>query len=335
MASKPASTVLLEVDGTKVDDIRNSNMHAIPRKPTENKENPLQLESQSIQVPPKEVVVPAQILVEIVSQPPDPVLPNIVSSSPSQPVEVQENPQNTFEDDSIQMVYISEEMERTPIEAYEIPDSEDSDFDYFKMASTDTEGKGDHSFLDPKLIKNLNHSGFKKLRPIQLAVMTSFFTYPQTHPDSSHADILATSATGSGKSGAYLIPIIQRAIERSNIWTAGKKKPMALIFANSGVLIGEIFKTLEKLAAGTKLNIALITKNSPFLRDTYFDIGVCTIGRFKNHYGHFFENVKKKVLLNLSSLEYIVIDEADKMGKDASFLSLLKDMKKEAVSFGF
>ena len=262
--------------------------------------------------------------------------PDLPKTTPTEETDETQSNIYSYANEDIQMIYVSENKESKEIEMYSDPNGTELYFKHFEADKvTEEENKAVKTFpcLDSLLVENLEKKGLVKLRPIQRAMMTSIFTYPQIDPASSHADILATSATGSGKSGAYLTPIIQKAIERSKIWTPEKKKPIALIFANSNLLIRDIFKTMEALAAGTELQIAYITKNSPFIDSTVFDIGICTVGRFKNHYGDFTE--ARRVRLDLRALEYIIIDEADKMGKDASFLALLKSMRNEPVSFLF
>uniref|UniRef100_A0AC35GGX9 ATP-dependent RNA helicase n=1 Tax=Panagrolaimus sp. PS1159 TaxID=55785 RepID=A0AC35GGX9_9BILA len=194
-------------------------------------------------------------------------------------------------------------------------------------------------FFDSKLVNNLNANEIYKMRPVQIAMMTAVFSYPSQHSHTSNADILCTSRTGSGKTLAFLIPLLQKAIERRNLQPKKNKRiPLALVFVNTTELALSVFQVIKMLLNGLNLNIAVMAASLNFAENTNFDIGICTTGRFQNHFGQTLTLGDKAVALDLSALEYIVIDEVDKMVADASFLEVLKKLKNEPKKpriFGF
>uniref|UniRef100_A0A914XXL8 ATP-dependent RNA helicase n=1 Tax=Panagrolaimus superbus TaxID=310955 RepID=A0A914XXL8_9BILA len=184
--------------------------------------------------------------------------------------------------------------------------------------------------LDATLVQNLRENEIIEIRPVQAAVMTAVFTYPYQHPETSKADILATSETGSGKTLAFLIPILQKAIERREQQPNIKKRfPMALIFVYTTELAMSFFHVIRKFLNGLRLKVVAMAASLNFIEDTNFDIGICTNGRFQNHFSHTLTVGDKAVALNLRELEYILIDEADKMVSDLKFVNVLAKLKEE------
>ena len=124
-------------------------------------------------------------------------------------------------------------------------------------------------------------------------------------------DLLAIAQTGSGKTGAFLLPILD---------SIGKKpalqSPAALILAPTRELALQLFQNVEIFAPSLSLSGALliggvsILKQKEKLMDRP-EIIVATPGRLLDH-------VKQKSV-DLSGVRYLVLDEADRM-LDMGFL---------------
>uniref|UniRef100_A0A914YNZ8 RNA helicase n=1 Tax=Panagrolaimus superbus TaxID=310955 RepID=A0A914YNZ8_9BILA len=82
-----------------------------------------------------------------------------------------------------------------------------------------------------------------------------------------------------------------------------------------------------ELVKDTGLIVRMIAGKTEFLLDTYFNIGICSIGRFANHVYPDLPGVK----INLKALKYVVIDEADKMVLLDEFLPLYCKLKEKAI----
>ena len=124
-------------------------------------------------------------------------------------------------------------------------------------------------------------------------------------------DLLAIAQTGSGKTGAFLLPILD---------SIGKKpalqSPAALILAPTRELALQLFQNVEIFAPSLSLSGALliggvsILKQKEKLMDRP-EIIVATPGRLLDH-------VKQKSV-DLSGVRYLVLDEGDRM-LDMGFL---------------
>ena len=128
-------------------------------------------------------------------------------------------------------------------------------------------------------------------------------------------DLLAIAQTGSGKTGAFLLPILD---------SIGKKpalqSPAALILAPTRELALQLFQNVEIFAPSLSLSGALLIGGVSILsqKEKLMDrpeIIVATPGRLLDH-------VKQKSV-DLSGIRYLVLDEADRM-LDMGFLPDIK-----------
>ena len=119
-------------------------------------------------------------------------------------------------------------------------------------------------------------------------------------------DVMAIAQTGSGKTGAFLLPILQRLTQEK-----GKSGfPLALILAPTRELALQIFENVEFFGNSvSKSGALLIGGVSPVRQikalEAKPDIIVATPGRLLDHIRQ--EN------LSLASIDYLVLDEADRM----------------------
>ncbi len=122
-------------------------------------------------------------------------------------------------------------------------------------------------------------------------------------------DIMAKAQTGSGKSASFIVPILELLSQKNQ---EGKAKIRVLVLTPTRELTLQIAKTFESFSEFLEKRpkiVALIGGES--IGDQLFeiqkgcDILVATSGRFLD--------VLSKKQMNLSHLEFFVLDEADKM----------------------
>jgi len=131
-------------------------------------------------------------------------------------------------------------------------------------------------------------------------------------------DVLACAMTGSGKTAAFGLPILQRLLERP------RGKTRALILSPTRELAAQIQEHLVALAAQTPLKIAaifggvgMVPQEQAFRRGV--DVIVATPGRLLDHLQYPYAS--------LGDVEVLVLDEADRM-LDMGFLPDIKRILK-------
>ncbi len=155
--------------------------------------------------------------------------------------------------------------------------------------------------LDPALLKAVTELGFVKPTVIQADAIP---------PALAGRDVLAAAATGSGKTAAFLLPILHQLIDKP------KGVTRALILAPTRELAAQITSDLNELAVHTKVSGAAIFGGVSMgpqehaLR-TGVDVIVATPGRLLDHF--------RQPYAKLNGLEFLVLDEADRM-LDMGFL---------------
>ena len=155
--------------------------------------------------------------------------------------------------------------------------------------------------LHPDLLRGVQEMGFSTPTPIQTQAIP---------PGLEGRDLLACAMTGSGKTAAFLLPIIQRLSAKPGRGTR------ALILTPTRELAAQIEEHLRGLAKHTRVRGAAIFggvgmgPQEQALR-TGVEIIVATPGRLLDHL--------KQPYANFANLEVLVLDEADRM-LDMGFL---------------
>jgi superfamily II DNA/RNA helicase len=159
------------------------------------------------------------------------------------------------------------------------------------------------------LAQLLADQGITHPTPIQTATL----------PDSlAGRDVLGRGRTGSGKTYAFLLPLVARLAASQQ--TVKRGAPRALILAPTRELVGQIHTALLPLAQATNLSTMTIfggVGQSPQVAALRkgTDIVVATPGRL--------EDLIKQGQARLSDIEVTVLDEADHMA-DLGFLPSVK-----------
>lgn len=134
------------------------------------------------------------------------------------------------------------------------------------------------------------------------------------------ADVVATAQTGTGKTLAFLLPIMERLLKPSAANRRGTSRIQALVLSPTRELAIQIADTFTKLAVHTGLREAIVVgglseqKQLNTLRRGV-QLVVATPGRL--------EDFLNRKLIDLSSVEVVVLDEADRM-LDMGFLPAIE-----------
>ena len=155
--------------------------------------------------------------------------------------------------------------------------------------------------LHPDLLKGIRELGFTRPTPIQLAAIP---------PALSGRDVLACAMTGSGKTAAFLLPILHRLMEKPRGTTR------ALVLTPTRELAAQVLEDLNDLAVHTPITGAAVYGGVGMGPQEHafrsgVDVLVATPGRLLDHF--------KSPYARLPGVEYLVLDEADRM-LDMGFL---------------
>jgi ATP-dependent RNA helicase RhlE len=169
--------------------------------------------------------------------------------------------------------------------------------------SIHTNGKpGFRAFgLDDRLTRAVANLGFEAPTPVQSDAIP---------PALAGRDVLACAMTGSGKTAAFVLPILER------ILTEPRGTTRALVLTPTRELAAQVADHFAGLAAGTDVSVATVfggvgaAPQEKALRKGV-DVIVATPGRLLDHFQHDYAR--------LPGLEVLVLDEADRM-LDMGFL---------------
>jgi ATP-dependent RNA helicase RhlE len=155
--------------------------------------------------------------------------------------------------------------------------------------------------LDKNLLKGIKELGFNRPTPIQTDAIP---------PALEGRDVLACASTGSGKTAAFLLPILNRLL------TKPRGRTRALILTPTRELAAQIVEQLNALAVHTPVTawpiiggVGMGPQEHAFRSG--MDVLVATPGRLLDHL--------RSPYAKLDSVEYLVLDEADRM-LDMGFL---------------
>ncbi len=154
--------------------------------------------------------------------------------------------------------------------------------------------------LTDTLLAGIDSMGFKQATPVQEQVI---------QPILAGRDIIASAQTGTGKTGAFLLPIIHKLITEPH----DENKINALIIVPTRELAIQIADNMEGLGYFTNVSCIAVygggDGNSFTTEKTALtsgvDMVVCTPGRMIAHLNMGYVNLKE--------VKYLVLDEADRM----------------------
>jgi ATP-dependent RNA helicase RhlE len=155
--------------------------------------------------------------------------------------------------------------------------------------------------LHPDLLRGIRELGFTRPTPIQADAIP---------PALQGRDVLACAQTGSGKTAAFLLPILHRLIAKP------RRTTRALILTPTRELAAQILEDFNALAVHTPLTGASVYGGVGMGPQEHafrsgVDVIVATPGRLLDHFRHAYAR--------LDGIEHLVLDEADRM-LDMGFL---------------
>jgi ATP-dependent RNA helicase RhlE len=156
--------------------------------------------------------------------------------------------------------------------------------------------------LDSRLQRNLQTTGFEQPTPIQSATIL---------PALAGRDILGSAETGTGKTAAFLLPLLQKLI-----MSPRTHNPRALILVPTRELALQVAAQAAPLSRNLRLRMATIyggvnSKPQEEALNRGVDIIIATPGRLLDHI--------QRRNITFTSLQVLVLDEADRM-LDIGFL---------------
>ncbi|MFC0865556.1 DEAD/DEAH box helicase [Sphaerimonospora cavernae] len=157
--------------------------------------------------------------------------------------------------------------------------------------------------LLPELLKALTDLGYEEPTPIQREAIP---------PLLEGRDLLGQAATGTGKTAAFALPVLQRMHdERTRQGEGGDGvKPMALVLLPTRELAVQVSEAMHRYGRGLGARVLPIYGGQPIGRqlrelERGVDVVVATPGRALDHIG--------RGTLALDALKMVVLDEADEM----------------------
>ncbi|XP_043689533.1 DEAD-box ATP-dependent RNA helicase 9-like isoform X2 [Telopea speciosissima] len=177
--------------------------------------------------------------------------------------------------------------------------------------------------IAPEIVSALAKKGIMKLFPIQKAVL---------EPAMQGRDMIGRARTGTGKTLAFGIPIMDKIIQFNAKHGRGRN-PLALVLAPTRELARQVEKEFHESAPN--LDTLCVYGGVPISHqmntlDHGVDVIVGTPGRIID--------LLKRGALNLSEVQFIVLDEADQMlavGFDEDVEEILQKLPKKRQSMMF
>ncbi|MBA4344766.1 MAG: ATP-dependent RNA helicase [Methylibium sp.] len=162
--------------------------------------------------------------------------------------------------------------------------------------------------LDAKLLRAVADSGYATMTPIQAKAIPIVL---------DGRDVMGAAQTGTGKTAAFSIPLLQRMLKHENASASPARHPVrALVLAPTRELADQVANNVKAYAKHTQLRVACVFGGIDMKPQTLqlkggVEVLIATPGRLLDHIE------AKNCVLN--QVEYVVLDEADRM-LDIGFL---------------
>ncbi|WP_147653560.1 ATP-dependent RNA helicase RhlB, partial [Vulcaniibacterium gelatinicum] len=166
--------------------------------------------------------------------------------------------------------------------------------------------------LHPALLAGLEAAGFSRCTPIQALTLPVAL---------AGRDVAGQAQTGTGKTLAFLIAVVNRLLTRPAMAERNPEDPRALILAPTRELAIQIHKDALKFADGLGLKFALVYGGVDYDKQRAqlqagADVIIATPGRLIDY-------VRQHKVVSLHVCEICVLDEADRMFD----LGFIKDIR--------
>jgi len=157
-------------------------------------------------------------------------------------------------------------------------------------------GFGDFGFAEA-LLRGVAKAGFQEPTPVQAAVIPAAL---------AGRDLMAAAATGSGKTAAFLLPIMQQLLDSP----APRAGTRGLVLVPTRELANQVLQHFLAVGSYSRLTAAVIVGGDPRNHQVSAlrrnpEILIATPGRLKEHL--------ETGEADLTDLAFLVLDEADRM----------------------
>jgi ATP-dependent RNA helicase RhlE len=162
--------------------------------------------------------------------------------------------------------------------------------------------------LAPTLARAVAEMGYESMTPIQAQAIPVVLT---------GQDVMGAAQTGTGKTAAFSLPLLQRLLKHENASTSPARHPVrALVLLPTRELADQVAQQIKLYAKYTQLRSAVVFGGMDMKPQTAelkkgVEVLVATPGRLLDH-------IEAKTAV-LNQVEYVVLDEADRM-LDIGFL---------------
>jgi len=162
--------------------------------------------------------------------------------------------------------------------------------------------------LAPSLSRAVAEMGYENMTPIQAQAIPVVLT---------GKDVMGAAQTGTGKTAAFSLPLLQRLLKHENPSTSPARHPVrALVLLPTRELADQVAQQIKLYAKYTQLRSTVVFGGMDMKPQTAelkkgVEVLVATPGRLLDH-------IEAKNVV-LSQVEYVVLDEADRM-LDIGFL---------------
>jgi len=162
--------------------------------------------------------------------------------------------------------------------------------------------------LDAKLLRAVADQGYATMTPIQAKAIPIVL---------AGRDVMGAAQTGTGKTAAFSIPLLQKMLRHENASASPARHPVrALCLAPTRELADQVANNVKAYAKHTNLRVAVVFGGIDMKPQTAelkggVEVLIATPGRLLDHIE------AKNCVLN--QVEYVVLDEADRM-LDIGFL---------------
>ena len=162
--------------------------------------------------------------------------------------------------------------------------------------------------LDAKLLRAVADQGYATMTPIQAKAIPIVL---------EGRDVMGAAQTGTGKTAAFSIPLLQRMLKHENASASPARHPVrALVIAPTRELADQVSNNVKAYSKHTNLRAACVFGGIDMKPQTLelkagVEVLIATPGRLLDHIE------AKNCVLN--QVEYVVLDEADRM-LDIGFL---------------
>ncbi|MFT5420943.1 MAG: ATP-dependent RNA helicase RhlE [Candidatus Endobugula sp.] len=172
--------------------------------------------------------------------------------------------------------------------------------------------------LSPDLQKALDARGYQQMTPIQKQAII---------PARRGKDILASAQTGTGKTAAFAIPILQQLLDQGSHGEPSNK-PRALILTPTRELAEQLASTIGSYAQFLPLTVTAVYGGVKMGGQANklkvgVDILIATPGRLLEHIA--------QCNVDLAAVKFVVLDEADRM-LDMGFISDVQSLLQHTAS---